>query len=265
MAVIATKATEKTVFTPTRISSFDLAGAFSRRAAALEATSQGAQYLKPSMLRQSHADYVASLGRISADSVVGAVAYTVLQFLNGGESLDSLTGKDVPKWYAQQARKVLDGMKPSNAVTAQAFRSVSGLIVAGIVGNAAPTIKGQETKKPMVTRPAPVTVVPLSADQQWQEMRGKAHASALAIVERMKVREERDDYRAKAEQAESDKTHAFADAAMQVQAQEIAACAAKDYTHFLDLAHALPVDALAEALAILGFVPAQKAKPRKAA
>ena len=265
MAVIATKPVEKTVFTPTRITAFDLPGAFSRRAAALEATAQGAQFLKPSMLRQSHADYVASLGRISADSVVGAVAYTVLQFLNGGESLDSLTGKDVPKWYAQQARKVLDGMKPSNAVTAQAFRSVSGLIIAGIVGNAAPVIKGQETKKPKSSAPAPATVVPLSADEAWSEMRGKAHDSALAIVQRMKVREERDDYQAKAEQAEAEKAEAVALAAGQVMAEEIAACRAKNYTHFLDLAQALPSDVLAEALAILGFVPAQKVKPRKAA
>ena len=263
--LVSIKSVEKVVYTPTRITAFDLPGAFSRRVAALEATAQGAQYLKPSMLRQSHADYVASLGRISADSVVGAIAYTVLQYLNGGESLDSLTGKDVPKWYAQQARKVLDGMKPSNAVTAQAFRSVSGLIVAGIVGNAAPVIKGQEVKKPKASAPAPVTVVPLSADQQWAEYRGKAHNSALAIVQRMAVRQERDDYRAKAEQAEDDRAHAHALAAGQVMVQELAACRAKDYTHFLDLAQALPADALAEALAILGFVPAQKAKPRKAA
>ena len=148
------------IYTPKTILALDVAGALSRRIVAVSATADGGN-ISGRHLHMTAADYAAAVGKVSADSVAGALVYATVHFFNGSKGLadladpkDGKNRKILPAWLAKAVHATFDGMKPRNGCTEAELREWSNLLLGKIKGMEKPAAVPAAPK----AVPSPVTV-----------------------------------------------------------------------------------------------------------
>lgn len=149
------------VYTPKTILALDVAGALSRRIVAVSATADGGN-ISGRHLHMTAADYAAAVGKVSADSVAGALVYATVHFFNGSKGLadladpkDGKNRKILPAWLATAVHATFGGMKPRNGCTEGELREWSNLLWGRIKGMEKPAAAAPAAPKAV---PSPVTV-----------------------------------------------------------------------------------------------------------
>lgn len=149
------------VYTPRTILALDVAGALSRRIVSVSATADGGN-ISGRHLHMTAADYAAAVGKVSADSVAGALVYATVHFFNGSKGLadladpkDGKNRKILPAWLATAVHATFDGMKPRNGCTEAELREWSNLLWGKIKGMEKPAAASPAAPKAV---PSPVTV-----------------------------------------------------------------------------------------------------------
>ena len=166
-ALNAAAAASKRVYTPARIIALDVPGALSRVLPAILAAADGGN-ISRRHLHMTPAAYAAAVGKVTADSVAGAMCYAVVHYFNGSRTLADLTeapdakGKaTLPAWLGAGIRETFGGVKPVNSCDPDRLREWSALLwnkVAGAVKPAAVAPAADSAKAPgpvVVMAPAP--------------------------------------------------------------------------------------------------------------
>lgn len=168
-ALNAAAKASKAIYTPARILALDVPGALSRVLPAILAAADGGN-ISGRHLHMTPAAYAAAVGRMSADSVAGAMCYAVVHYFNGSRTLQDLAdapdakGKPtLPAWLGAGIRATFAGIKPRNACDTETLREWTALLwgkVAGAVkpATAAPAAESGRGHGPvsvMVPAPAP--------------------------------------------------------------------------------------------------------------
>lgn len=156
----------KTTYTPARILALDVPGALSRVLPAILAAADGGN-ISGRHLQMTPAAYAAAVGRMSADSVAGAMAYAVVHFFNGSRTLADLAeapdarGKStLPAWLGAGIRATFAGIKARNACDPETLREWTALLWGKVAAAAKPAAapaaeSGRAPGPVMVSRPAP--------------------------------------------------------------------------------------------------------------
>ena len=196
-AHVATAAPAKAVFTPARVLKFDLDGALSRRIVAAVAAAEGTNgatetsaNISGRALRMGLKDYAAMAGRVSEDSVAGAIVFAVVHFMNGTANLQELAGKNVPSWMGARVAEAFSSAKPTNSCDEEALRTYAGLIACAIkaaVKPAAPKEDKDEAAAQAAADAEAKTVAPAPAPAPVMTPADKAHAFA-ALAEELGIK-----------------------------------------------------------------------------
>lgn len=194
---VATAAPVKAVYTPARVLKMDLDGALSRRIVAAVAAAEGvanatetSANISGRALRMGLKDYAAMAGRISEDSVAGAIVFAVVNYLNGTASLAELAGKNVPAWLGTRVAEAFSSTKPTNSCDEAQLRTYAGLIAHGIkaaVKPAAPKEDKDEAAAQAAADAEAKTVAPAPAPAPVMTPADKAHAFA-ALAEELGIK-----------------------------------------------------------------------------
>ena len=164
---VATAAPAKAVYTPARVLKMDLDGALSRRIVSAVAAAEGTNgatettaNISGRALRMGLKDYAAMAGRISEDSVAGAIVFAVVNYLNGRASLAELAGKNVPAWLGTRVAEAFSSTKPTNSCDEAQLRTYAGLIAHGIKAAVKPAAPKAPSPAAAATSTAAVTPAP---------------------------------------------------------------------------------------------------------
>lgn len=166
----------KAIYTPARILALDVPGALSRALPAILAAADGGN-ISGRHLYMTPAAYAAAVGRMSADSVAGALCYAVVHYFNGSRTLQDLAdapdakGKaTLPAWLGAGIRATFAGIKPRNACDAETLREWTALLWGKVAGAVKPAAAA--AAKPAAA-PGPVSVmVPAPAPKLASAYRG---------------------------------------------------------------------------------------------
>lgn len=165
-------------YTPARILALDVPGALSRALPAILAAADGGN-ISGRHLHMTPAAYAAAVGRMSADSVAGALCYAVVHYFNGSRTLQDLAdapdakGKaTLPAWLGAGIRETFTGIKPRNACDPETLREWTALLW----GKVAAAVKPAAALAAESGRaPGPVSVmVPAPAPKLASAYRGPA-------------------------------------------------------------------------------------------
>lgn len=176
-ALNAAVAASKAVYTPARIAALDVPGALSRRLPAILAAADGGN-ISGRHIHMTPADYAAGVGRMTADSVAGAMTYAVIHYFNGSRTLNDLAlapdakGKaTLPAWLGAAIKATFEGTKPRNACDHDTLREWSALLWGKVAAAAKPA--GAAPAAESGRAPGPVSVmVPAPAPKLASAYRG---------------------------------------------------------------------------------------------